>query len=87
VALDRVDELAVFAILSLHMDGDDRVQRGNEEKHGKEQPEDNARDNYDQIENGGERLAVEEKSKRRQEGGKDVDHRSLLRKQCVLWDP
>ena len=66
------------AVFALHVDGNDGMDRRNEQKHVKDQPEDQTRHDKDKTEDGRERLAVQQKTDRRNQGGKDVDHRLIL---------
>jgi hypothetical protein len=43
VALDGIHDLTMLAVLTLHVHGDDGVDRGHEEQQREEQPEENAR--------------------------------------------
>jgi hypothetical protein len=84
VTLDRVDDLAVAALLALHADRNDRMD-GRDEQQGvkKEKPEDKAGNNQDQIEKRRENLPVKEESQWGYEDRKNVDHGSLpLRPEC-----
>ncbi len=54
VPLDRVHQLAVLAILAIHVDRDHGVDRRNQEKDRKDQPEEQARNDHDQVEHAAE---------------------------------
>src|SRR5262245_34157439 len=74
VPFDRVHQLAVLAILTLHMNRNDGVQRRNQEKGGEDKPEEKAGHDQDDVEDGRERLAVQQKGERRNENCEQVDH-------------
>jgi len=64
---DRVHQLAVLAILAPHVDRNDGVQGRNHEKGGEDEPEEKAGHDQDDVEDGRERLAVQQQGKRRNE--------------------
>src|SRR5215471_13388602 len=74
VPLDRVHQFAVLAILALHMNRDDGVQRRNQKKGGEDEPEQEGGHNQDEVEDGRERLAVQQEGKRWNEDCEQVDH-------------
>src|SRR5882762_323455 len=74
VALDRVDELAVLAVLAFHVDRDDAVDRGHEEEDRKEPAEDQAEHDQHNVEDRRKRLPVEQQPERRQQSSENVDH-------------
>ena len=78
MALDRIDDLAMPAVLALHVHGDDGVERGNEQQRVKDKPEDQAGNDQNEVEHRRERLPVEQQAERRHERGEDVDHRDVL---------
>ena len=74
MALDRVHDLAVAALLALHVHGDDGVDRRDQQQHVEHDAEDHAGHDQDKIEQRRKRLAVDQKPNRRQQGGENVDH-------------
>jgi hypothetical protein len=70
VPFDRVHQLAVLAVLALHMNRNDRVQRRNQEKGGEDEPEQERGHDQDEVEDGRERLAVQQERERRNENCK-----------------
>src|SRR6476619_2706354 len=62
VALDRIHDLTMPAVLALHRDGNDAVNRRHEEQDRKEPAEDEAEYDQQHVEHGGERLAVEQQA-------------------------
>ena len=77
VLADRIHDLAMPALLPFHVNRDDRVGRRHQEKNVKNQPENHAKHDQDQVENRRKRLPVQEQPERRQQGGENVDHRSI----------
>src|SRR5258707_1380722 len=75
VPLDRVHHLPVPAVLALHVDRNDGVQRRNEEGDGKDKPEQDAGHDEDEIEDGRKGLAVQQEAERRKQNCKNIDHR------------
>src|SRR5262249_38770419 len=75
VPLDGVHQLTMPAVLALHMDRDDRMQRRNKKGPGEDETEQDARDDQDQIEDRRNRLTVQQEAERRQQNRKQVDHR------------
>ena len=71
---DRLDHLPVPAILSLHMDRDQRMRRRDQEKDMKNQPENRAKHDQDHVQDGRKWLSVEQQPERRHQGSKHVDH-------------
>src|SRR5215475_289859 len=74
VALDRVDEFAVPAVLPLHVHSDEPMGERHQQQRVKDQSEKEARNDQDQVEQRRERLAVEQQAERRHQGGEDIDH-------------
>src|SRR5262249_13586021 len=74
VPFDRVHQFAVLAILALHMNRNDGVQRRNQEKGREDEPEQEGGYNQDEVEDGRERLAVQQEGERRNENCEQVDH-------------
>ena len=70
--LDRVDDLAMLAVLALHRHSNDAMERGDEEKHGKKPSKDEAEHDQQHAEYRRERLAVEQKSERRQKKCQEI---------------
>src|SRR5262249_24683811 len=75
VPFDRVHQFAVLAVLALHMNRNDGVQRRNQKKGRKDEPKQEGGHNQDEVEDGGERLAVQKEGERRNENCKQIDHR------------
>src|SRR5262249_41168675 len=75
VPVDRVHPFAVVAILALHMNRNDGVQRRNQKKGREDEPEQEGGHNQDEVEDGRERLAVQQEGERRNENCKQIDHR------------
>src|SRR5215470_11366639 len=71
---DRAHQLAVLAILALNVDRNDGVQGRNHEKDGEDEPEKKAGHDQDDVEDGRERLAVQQEGERRNENCEQVDH-------------
>jgi hypothetical protein len=99
---DRVNHLSMHPLFPFHMNCDHRMRRRHQQQGVENQPEDQANDDQDQIENRGKWLPVQEQPKRRYQRSKDVDHReatmlglgvaSLVRNQttaspCLRIDP
>src|SRR5947209_5361586 len=77
VALDRVHDLAMLAVLALHRDGNNAMNRRHQKQQGEEPPEDEAEYDQQHVEYGREWLAVEQQTERRQKKRQDVYHLSL----------
>ena len=71
---DRFDHLAMPAILSLHCDGNDGMERRNEKQEVNGKPENQAGHDENEIEQRRERLAIYQKADGRQQRCKNVDH-------------
>jgi hypothetical protein len=84
VPLDRIHQLSVPAVLAFHVHGDDGVQRRNQQQHVEDQSEDKARHDEDEVQDGRERLPVEQKGERWKEGRQNVDDRKMLRPERML---
>jgi hypothetical protein len=65
VPADRLHHFPVTPLLLLHMDRDESVRRRDQEKDMKNQPEKQAKDDQDQVEERRKRLPVEEQTDRR----------------------
>src|SRR5947207_237360 len=77
VALDRVHDLTMPAILAFHRNGNNAVNRRHQKQDRKEPPEDEAEYDQQHVEDSRERLGVEQQAERRQQERQDVDHRFL----------
>src|SRR6478735_486116 len=71
---DRLHHLPVPALFPLHMDRDHRMRRRRQPQDVKNQPQNRAKHDQDQIENRRKRLPVQEQPERRQQGGEQIDH-------------
>jgi EmrB/QacA subfamily drug resistance transporter len=74
VSPDRLDDLAMAPILTLHRDGNDGVQRRNDQQEVNGKPENQAGYEDNEIEQRRERLAIDQETNRRQQRCKNVDH-------------
>ncbi len=84
VTLDAVHDLAMLAVLALHVDRDDGVRRRHQEQHRKHQAEQDARHDQHEVEHRRERLPVEQQRQRRHEKRQDVDHRQTSQHNRLL---
>src|SRR5438045_3708974 len=62
---DRVNHLSMHPLFPFHMNCDHRMRRRHQQQRVENQPEDQANDDQDQIENRGKWLPVQEQPKRR----------------------
>jgi hypothetical protein len=85
VPFDRVHKLAVLAVLTLHMDRNEGMQRRNQKGRWKDEPEQDAGHDQDEIEDRRERLAVQQKAERRQKNRKQIDHRQTPEPSAVSY--
>jgi len=67
----------VPALFPLHVDRDYRMRRRHQPQDVKNQPENRAKHDQDQIENRRKGLPVQKQPERRQQGSEDVDHRQI----------
>src|SRR5207302_5345533 len=74
VALDGVDDLAVPALLALHVHGNHGMDRRKEPQHVEYEPENQAWHDQNEVEQRREGLPVEQETERRQERSDEVEH-------------
>jgi EmrB/QacA subfamily drug resistance transporter len=77
MAADRLNYLVVHALLPFHMNRDQRMSRRHQQQNMENQPENQAKDDQDHIENRGKRLAIQEQPERGHQRSEDVDHRRI----------
>jgi len=75
VALDRLDDLPVAALLALHVHRNDGVKRRYQQEHMENEPQQQARDDKCHIENCRKRLPVKQQPQRGNEDRQKIDHR------------
>jgi len=76
--LDRVDDLAMSALLALEVDGDDGQNRRHQQENMKDEAKDQAGNHEDEIEESRQGLPVEKQAEWRQKGCNKVNHRLVL---------
>src|SRR6202790_3173864 len=77
VPADRLHHFPVPPLFPFHMDRDHRMGRGHQQQDVKNQPENRAKHDQDQVEDRRKRLPVQEQPQRRQQDSEDVDHRLI----------
>src|ERR1700736_4694298 len=77
VPADRLHHFPVPPLFPFHMDRDHRMGRGHQQQDVKNQPENPAKHDQDQVEDRRKRLPVQEQPQRRQQDSEDVDHRLI----------
>jgi hypothetical protein len=74
MAFDSIDNLAMAPLLALHVYGNDGVKRWHQPQQMENKPQQNAWDDQRHIEDGRERLPVQQETQRGKEDRQNVDH-------------